>query len=103
MAKILYGVAGEGMGHAVRSRVLIGHLSNRHKVKVVAASKAFRYLSKYFDVEEIDYFKIIYRNNRTANTLTFFNNIFRFPIIFFKSLRILRIIRNFKPDVVIID
>ncbi len=29
MARILYGVAGEGLGHAVRSRVVVEHLSKK--------------------------------------------------------------------------
>src|SRR6266480_3864517 len=36
--RILYGVVGEGMGHATRSKVVIEHLLERgHKVKVVVS------------------------------------------------------------------
>jgi uncharacterized protein (TIGR00661 family) len=43
--RILYGVNGEGMGHATRSEVVIEDLLCDHEVKVMAAGAAFRYLS----------------------------------------------------------
>lgn len=43
--RILYGVNGEGMGHATRSRVVIESLLERHDVRVMASQAAFRYLS----------------------------------------------------------
>lgn len=103
MAKILYGVAGEGMGHAVRSKVLIEHLQKKHKVKVVSAHRSFKYLSKFSDAEKIGYFKIIYRNNKAANLLTLLNNLLRFPIIFYKGLKVGRIIKKFKPEIILTD
>ena len=43
--RILYGVNGEGMGHATRSEVVIGHLLGEgHDVRVIASGAAFRYL-----------------------------------------------------------
>ena len=44
--RVLYGVNGEGMGHATRSRVVIEELLERHDVRVVASGAAFRYLSE---------------------------------------------------------
>jgi len=35
--KILYGVNGEGMGHATRSEVVIGSLLGEHDVRVMAS------------------------------------------------------------------
>ena len=43
--KVLYGVNGEGMGHATRSEVVIDALLERHDVRVVAGGAAFKYLS----------------------------------------------------------
>jgi len=104
MARILYGVAGEGMGHAVRSRVVIEHLlKKKHHVKISGAGKAYSYLSHFFPIVETDYFRIIYRNNAASYLLTFFNNVLRFPFIFFKSLRINALIKSFKPDLIITD
>lgn len=103
MARILYGVAGEGFGHAVRSGVVIGNLIGNNEIKIVASSKAYSYLSKFFDVEEIDYFKIIYLNNRAENFLSSFYSIIRLPIIVARGWKILRIINEFKPNIIITD
>ena len=43
--RVLYGVNGEGMGHATRSQVVIDSLlAKEHDVRVVASGAAFRYL-----------------------------------------------------------
>jgi uncharacterized protein (TIGR00661 family) len=42
--RVLYGVNGEGMGHATRSQVVIEALLERHEVHVVASGAAYRYL-----------------------------------------------------------
>ena len=52
--RILYGVNGEGMGHATRSQVVVESLLADHEVRVVASGAAFAYLSGVLpDVEEI--------------------------------------------------
>jgi len=52
--RILYGVNGEGMGHATRSQVVVESLMSDHDVHVVASGAAFNYLSTVLpDVEEI--------------------------------------------------
>ena len=52
--RILYGVNGEGMGHATRSQVVVESLLERHEVHVVASGAAYAYLSGVLpDVEEI--------------------------------------------------
>jgi uncharacterized protein (TIGR00661 family) len=42
--KVLYGVNGEGLGHATRSDVVIGELLADHDVRVMASGAAFEYL-----------------------------------------------------------
>jgi uncharacterized protein (TIGR00661 family) len=44
--KVLYGVNGEGLGHATRSEVVIGALLGEHDVRVMASGAAFGYLHK---------------------------------------------------------
>src|SRR5262249_5645920 len=44
--RILYGVVGEGMGHAIRSRVILDELVQRHDVQVVVSGRAHDYLAK---------------------------------------------------------
>nr|QOV09134.1 UDP-N-acetylglucosamine--N-acetylmuramyl- (pentapeptide) pyrophosphoryl-undecaprenol N-acetylglucosamine transferase [uncultured Thermoplasmata archaeon] len=52
---ILYGVVGEGLGHATRSHVVIEHLERQgHCVKIVASGKAHEFLLKnHRNIEEI--------------------------------------------------
>ena len=47
--KILYGVVGEGMGHATRSRVVLEHLTKYHDVHIVVSGRARDYLAKRFE------------------------------------------------------
>lgn len=47
--KILYGVNGEGMGHATRSEVVIRALTAEHEVRIMASGAAYRYLSGVFE------------------------------------------------------
>jgi len=68
-------VAGEGFGHTIRSRVVIEQLNKNHKIKVLSSAKSYNYLKKFFDVEKINYFKIIYRSNKAALFLTLLNNL----------------------------
>jgi len=46
--KILYGVNGEGMGHATRSEVVIESLIGDHDLRIMASGAAYRYLSGFF-------------------------------------------------------
>ncbi|MEL6548201.1 MAG: glycosyltransferase family protein, partial [Myxococcota bacterium] len=51
--RILYGVVGEGMGHATRSRVVIEHLlAQGHQVHVVVSGRAHRFLTESFAERE---------------------------------------------------
>jgi uncharacterized protein (TIGR00661 family) len=58
----LYGVVGEGLGHAMRSRVIAGHLEARgHHVKLAASGRAAAYLARHFeDVQPIPGFALQY-------------------------------------------
>jgi uncharacterized protein (TIGR00661 family) len=61
--KILYGVPGEGLGHATRSKVVIGHLlAKGHDVSVVSSSRAYKMLAAAFPgrVHEIRGFHLAY-------------------------------------------
>jgi trehalose-6-phosphatase len=47
--KILYGVVGEGMGHAMRSRVVLERLTAQgHEIHVMASSRAADFLAARF-------------------------------------------------------
>ena len=55
MARIVYGVSGEGSGHSSRAREMLTHLvSAGHQVKVVSYDRGYRNLKDDFDVFEFD-------------------------------------------------
>jgi uncharacterized protein (TIGR00661 family) len=61
MARILYGVCGEGMGHAIRSSILIRYLKNNNDIFIVAGNKAYTFLNKEFEnVIKIESPRLIY-------------------------------------------
>jgi uncharacterized protein (TIGR00661 family) len=66
MVKIWYSVFGEGMGHAIRSAVVIEELSKRHNILITACDKAYPYLKKKFgiNVHKIEGNNLIYENNK---------------------------------------
>ncbi len=69
--RILYGVVGEGMGHAVRSRVVIDHLAQHRDVHVVVSGRAYDYLerhhSAHLKVSRIWGLTIVYEDNEVRN------------------------------------
>lgn len=77
--RILYGVVGEGMGHATRSRVVIDHLSRHHDVQVVVSGRAHDYLkareSDRLGVNRIWGLSIVYEDNEVRNLRTFLSNV----------------------------
>src|SRR5512132_573161 len=64
--KILYGVVGEGMGHAMRSRVVLEHLiAQGHELEIMASGRATDFLSRRFSgVNRIHGLHMIYDENR---------------------------------------
>jgi uncharacterized protein (TIGR00661 family) len=103
--RILYAVCGEGMGHAIRSVVIIKHLLKKHDVMIVASGRAYDYLAKKFDnVFNISGFNIIYENNRVNSKKTFFNAVRKLSKNLKQNIKILyRLIRYFKPNIIITD
>jgi uncharacterized protein (TIGR00661 family) len=71
--KILYGVTGEGLGHAMRSRVVNALLREAgHELLLAASGRAVAYLERYgHRVVPIDGFKLQYKDGklRRARTL----------------------------------
>lgn len=74
--KILYGVVGEGMGHAMRSRVVLEHLvAQEHDVEIMASGRAVDFLAKRFEgVNRIHGLHMVYEENRVKPMKTLFSN-----------------------------
>ncbi len=96
--RILYGVVGEGMGHATRSKVILDHLVRRlgHQVEVVVSGRAHAFLRKSFPeltVHEIAGLKMIYKDNavkRGRTAMEFLRNLPAYA-------------QNFRPELCIAD
>ncbi len=104
--KLLYGVTGEGMGHAIRSGVVLDHLvSAGHEVEIIASNRAATYLSERFaQVHTIHGLHIVAEENRVRRGKTLWSNVTEG----LKSLprqigSYFEVIEDFRPDAVISD
>lgn len=103
MARILYAVAGEGMGHAIRSKAILDELSKEHEIVVASSNRAFDYLSRYFNTLRLYDLTIVYRKNSVSMLGTFLYNLLKAPFMFLYSLKLIPLILRFKPDIVVSD
>ena len=104
--RILYGVTGEGLGHAMRSRVVAQHLFARgHEVKLVASGRARDYLARSFpDVERIPGFAMAYRDHQVSRARTLGRTLRAVRPAMRESIAMYRTaISGFQPDVCISD
>ena len=104
--KILYGVVGEGMGHAMRSRVVLEHLVGAgHELNIMASSRAADFLGKRFaGVNRIHGLHMIYEENRVRRGATVWSNVLAGVTGIPKNIAAyFDLIRQFRPDVVISD
>jgi uncharacterized protein (TIGR00661 family) len=104
--RILYGVNGEGMGHATRSRVVIEHLLERHDVRVMASQAAFRYLSERLPrVDEVFGPSFAMNEGEIQRWATVVQNVRRATHEVPETVRhwTATIDREWRPDVVITD
>lgn len=104
--KILYGVTGEGMGHAIRSRVILEHLFEQgHEVEVVASNRAATFLSERFaNVHHIHGLHIVSKENRVRKGRTLWSNVKEGLSKLPKQVRAyFDLIEDFAPEVVISD
>src|SRR3989344_6665564 len=76
MAKILYGVCGIGIGHAVRSSEVISNLRKKHQVLVLSSGTAYPYLKKKIsNVYLVPGFEFAFKKNSIQNFQTILKNI----------------------------
>ena len=105
LAKVVYGVSGEGSGHSSRAREMITYLEKLgHTVKVVSYGRGYSNLRNDFDVFETEGLHIASSDNRISKVKTFTDNLQRLPVGH-QKLNVLRkeIFRAFQPDCVITD
>ena len=104
--KILYGVVGEGMGHAMRSRVVLEHLVREgHEVEIMASGRAREFLGKRFEgVNQIHGFHMIYEENRVRLGKTLWSNVTTGAAGVPENIgAYFDLIKDFQPEAVISD
>ena len=106
MARIIYGVAGEGFGHSSRSH-LIGRrlIDSGHDLMFAGYGKSLQYLNRYFrNVREIFGLSFAYQQQRIDKSETLRRNLLNLPEGNRQNDELFR--RHFKPfepDLVISD
>lgn len=107
MARIIYGVAGEGFGHSSRSHLIGQHLIDAgHDVLFITSGRALSYLKTHFGsrVKEVFGLRLIYQDRTLSVTRTVTTNLCRF----FESRQANRalyrdVLEPFEPDLVLSD
>jgi uncharacterized protein (TIGR00661 family) len=104
--RVLYGVTGEGMGHAMRSRVVLSHLlSHGHEVEIIASGRAVAFLEQHFaDVNRIHGLHIVYEENRVKRGRTLWSNVLEGAAGLPANIKAyFDLIEEFEPEVVVSD
>ena len=103
--RIFYSVCGEGMGHAIRSSVIIEHLKEKYDVYVFSSERAYTFLASKFDnVFEIGGFNTVYENNVVRTKKTFFKAVKANPTNLKEGYNVLyKECRRVKPNIIISD
>jgi uncharacterized protein (TIGR00661 family) len=104
--RILYGVVGEGMGHAIRSRVVLEHLfAQGHEVEIMTSQRAVDFLGRRFpEVHRIHGLHILYEENRVRRGRTLWSNVQQGSAALPQQLSAyFKLVEDFSPEVVISD
>jgi uncharacterized protein (TIGR00661 family) len=103
--RILYGVVGEGMGHATRSRVILEELVRDHEVHIVVSGRAREYLARQFaNVHRIWGLTINYGGNAVRNFRTVVQNLQGAISGWPANIRAyFDVLSEFRPEVVVTD
>lgn len=104
MARILYGVNGEGSGHSTRSKEVISHLLEKgHTVHVVSFDRGLENLSRDFEVTEIYGLRFAYVNNRVRYRRTVAKNLITAPKARTSFSRLMQLAEQWQIEVVCTD
>ena len=103
--RIFYSVCGEGMGHAIRSSVIIEHLIEKYDVYIFSSERAYEFLASKFDnVFEIGGFNTVYENNVVRTKKTFFKALKANPTNLKEGYDVLyKEYKRIKPNIIISD
>lgn len=105
MARVLFGLSGDGRGHGSRSKPTIAHLMEQgHEVRIVSSGKGYEYLSDYYQVVQILGLRVVSDSGEVDAWKTLkemFQKLLKHGAGTFKKL--LAEVNNFQPDVIISD
>lgn len=109
--RVLYGVVGEGMGHATRSRVVLDHLLGLgHEVLVVVSGRAHGFLTAALarwdqaTVVEIAGLRLVQEDGAVDKSASFWANLADGPEGLVDNATVyVDAVRRFAPDVVVSD
>jgi uncharacterized protein (TIGR00661 family) len=102
---VFYCVCGEGMGHAIRTGVIVEGINEKYEVHIFTYGRAYEYLNGKFDnVYEIGGFNTVYINNKVSNTQTLISALKRNPDNLKASYdELYKKARELNPDVIVTD
>ena len=102
---VFYCVCGEGMGHAIRTGVIVDRIKDQYDVHIFSSDRAYEYLNSKFDnVYEIGGFNTVYINNKVNNLKTLSEALKRNPTnikVGYENLY--KKARQLHPDIIITD
>ena len=102
---VFYCVCGEGMGHAIRTGVIVDRIKDRYDVYIFSSDRAYKYLNSKFDnVYEIGGFNTVYINNKVNDLKTLADALRRNPTnikVGYENLY--KKARQLHPDVIVTD
>jgi len=102
--RIIYGVNGQGFGHAMRSKVVLDYLKeNGHEITVVCFNQSYDYLKDYFKCVKVVSWELVYKNNKIAYLSTAFKDARRFPKVVGSLHKVKKLFDKFEPDIVFTD
>lgn len=109
---VLYGIVGEGMGHATRSKVLLDRLLTQgHNVRVVVSNKAYHFLVRSLGhhpnliIHSIEGLHLHYEADGMKLGATLLKNVLRSPQSILHNVRVYNKMQRdgFRADVVFSD
>ncbi len=102
---VFYCVCGEGMGHAIRTGVIVDKIKEKYDVYLFSSDRAYEYLKSKFDnVYEIGGFNTVYINNKVNNLKTLSDALKRNPTnikVGYENLY--KKAAQLKPDIIVTD
>ncbi|WP_407453415.1 MJ1255/VC2487 family glycosyltransferase [Methanobrevibacter sp.] len=102
---VFYCTCGEGMGHAIRTGVIVDRIKDDYDVYLFSSERAYEYLNSKFDnVYEIGGFNTVYINNKVNNLRTLANALKRNPTNMKVGYeKLYKKARELRPDVIVTD